>query len=64
MRKELKIGIFLQAIFNILEHFFNVPDLLLGFLVGLGLCFIIIGILPEKAYLRLKKWKKSATKSA
>jgi hypothetical protein len=61
MRKELKIGISLLVIFSILNVIVNAPELLKGFLVGLGFCFIIIGTLPEKTYLRLKNRKKSAT---
>lgn len=59
MRKELFIGIFVQTIYIILSRFFNVPNLFLGFLQGLAICFIIIGILPKEPYSKLKKWKRS-----
>lgn len=58
MRKELLIGIFAQAVYIILSRFFNAPDLFLGFLQGLAVCFIIIGILPQEFYSKLKKWKE------
>ena len=64
MRKELFIGIFAQTSYIILSRFFNVPNLFLGFLQGLAICFIIIGILPQEPYLKLKRWKRSMIKSA
>lgn len=63
MRQELRAGILLQSIYLILDRFFTVPDFILGLLLGLGLCLIIIGILPEKAYTKIKQLKKSTTKS-
>lgn len=66
MRKETKIGILLLVLFNIINFiatdiFPEIPMLhfLLGGLVGLSLCQIVIGILPESAYLKLKNFKKS-----
>lgn len=65
MRKELKIGLLLFAVFNLVNLFVNnrfpeIPALhfILGGLAGLAFCQIIIGILPESAYLKLKKLKK------
>ncbi|MDZ5724414.1 hypothetical protein [Acetobacterium sp. K1/6] len=64
MRKELKIGILLFAIFNLINFFSKnmLPEMpalhfILGGLVGLALCQIIIGILPESTYLKLKNFK-------
>lgn len=62
MKKELKLGILLQAIYLILNRFLNIPNFVLGLLLGLGLCFIIIGILPERAYVRIKQLKGTTTK--
>ncbi|WP_129724253.1 hypothetical protein [Xylanivirga thermophila] len=59
MRKELFIGIFAQAIYIVLSRFFNAPELFLGFLQGLAVCFIIIGILPRESYSKLKEWKRA-----
>ncbi len=66
MRKELKIGILLFAIFNLanlmINHLFpEIPALhfILGGLAGLAFCEIIIGILPETTYLKLKNLKKN-----
>lgn len=64
MKKEVKIGILLFAVFNVLNLIFNeivaetpVLHYLLGGLVGLSLAMIIIGILPESVYLKLKEFK-------
>ena len=62
MKKELRVGILLQTIYLILDRLFNIPDFILGLLLGLGLCLIAIGILPEKAYAKIKQLKKTATK--
>lgn len=62
MRKELFIGIFAQTVYIILSRFFSVPALFLGFLQGLAICFIIIGILPQNPYSKLKRWKRSMIK--
>lgn len=66
MRKELKIGILLFAIFNLANLIVNhlLPEIpilhfILGGLVGLAFCQITIGILPEAAYLKLKNLKKN-----
>ena len=62
MRKELRIGIIAEVVYIILNNFFTVPDLFLGLLEGIAICFIIIGIIPEKAYSKLKEWKRSMIK--
>ena len=62
MKKELRLGILLQAIYLILNRFLNIPNFILGLLLGLGLCFIIIGILPERAYVKIKQLKSTATR--
>ena len=59
MRKELCVGVVLNAIFFALIVVFSVPSLILGVVFSLGICFTIIGILPEHAYTNLKNRKKS-----
>lgn len=54
MKKELRVGILLQVIYLILDRFFNIPDFTLGLLLGLGLCLIVIGLLPEKTHFKIK----------
>ena len=63
MKKELRVGILLQSIYLILNQFLNIPNFILGLLLGLELCLIIIGILPEKAYVKIKQFKNTVTKS-
>ena len=62
MKRELKWGIFLQAIYLILKRFLDIPNFILGILLGLGLCLIIIGILPERIYLKIKQLKGAINK--
>lgn len=66
LKKEVKIGILLFAVFNVLNLIFNeifaeMPTLhfLLGGFAGLSLTMIIIGILPEAVYLKLKDFKSN-----
>lgn len=66
MRKELKIGLLLFAIFNLANLVINhlLPEIpvlhfILGGLAGLAFCQTIIGILPEASYLKLKNLKKN-----
>lgn len=66
MRKEIKIGILFFAIFNILNLIANVIGkeiLALHFFRGgfaaLALVEIIIGLLPESIYLKVKNSKKN-----
>lgn len=66
MRKELKIGLILFALFNLVNLFTNnlFPEVsalhfILGGLAGLAFCETIIGILPETTYTKLKKLKKN-----
>lgn len=33
------------------------PELLLGLLLGLGLVFLVLGLLPEERWRKLRKWK-------
>ena len=58
MRKELQIGLFFGGLAIILSRFFTVPGYILGALLGFGLAFEIVGILPDSVYQRIKKWKR------
>lgn len=65
MRKEVKIGLLLFAVFNIIRYITNeivsevpVIHFFLGGLVGLSLVHLIIGLLPEATYLKLKAFKR------
>ena len=58
MRKELQIGLLLVGTYFVLSRFFPIPGYILGVLLGLGLAFEIVGILPDSVYQRIKRWKK------
>ena len=57
MRKELQIGLLFVAAYIILSRFSPISVYILGALLGFGLAFEIIGILPDNAYQRIKRWK-------
>ncbi len=66
MRKEVKIGLLLFAIFNVLKYITNeivsevpVIHFILGGLVGLSLVHIVIGSLPESTYSKIKAFKRA-----
>lgn len=59
MRTELKIGMLLFSCTLVLRQFADVPEVLMGFSLGLSICFVLIGTLPESAYRRLKRWKRA-----
>lgn len=59
MRSELIIGCTCGGLYIILNRFTTAsPDVLLGALSGIGICFGVIGLLPNTIYNKLKKWKK------
>jgi hypothetical protein len=62
MRRELKIGLGLLAVYFTLGELFEVPSFILGILFGIALCFMTIGVLPVKAYKMLKNRKASLVK--
>ncbi|MDL2233529.1 hypothetical protein LJC63_08150 [Ruminococcaceae bacterium OttesenSCG-928-L11] len=57
IRKESYIGIGLLAAYLLLMRFTPLPDIFLAILLGLGLCAIVIGILPEHIYEKIKLLK-------
>lgn len=63
MRRELqfplKLGFLFYAAALVLKHFFAAPELVMGFLLGLSICFFLLGILPQKRLQNLRAWKKA-----
>lgn len=59
IRKELSVGILCFAVSLILKRFTVTPEFIIGGLMGVSICFEIIGALPDKAYNALKKQKKA-----
>ena len=62
-RKELSIGIIIWLFYTIINRFTTIPNLPAGIIQGIGMALIVVGILPNKAYDRLKSWKESLINS-
>lgn len=58
MRLELKIGLIAFAITKIAEHLFVLPDFVNGLLLGLSIALMVVGLLPERIYAKILKWRK------
>ena len=65
MRKEIRIGVLIFAVYNIIYLITKVIDteivvlhFCLGGLAGLAFVEIIIGLLPESIYFKIKNFKK------
>lgn len=54
MRTESKIGVVLLATSISLKHFITIPEFLSGFLLGVSIVFLIVGLIPESYYLKVK----------
>ena len=59
MRIELRIGLLAAALSFVLMRFTKTPAVVSGLLIGLGLCFLIIGALPVNAYDKITGLKES-----
>lgn len=55
MRTETKIALGLFVVAQALRYFLSTPEFISGLLFGLSLFFLIIGLLPESAYVKLKE---------
>ncbi|MDR2707426.1 MAG: hypothetical protein LBB87_01595 [Nitrososphaerota archaeon] len=64
MKTETKLSMLVLAAFLIANQLFDMPHLLLGILIGVCLCFMLIGLLPEKYYNSLKQFKQKTRKNA
>ncbi|NMA83434.1 MAG: hypothetical protein GX962_06180 [Epulopiscium sp.] len=62
MRREFKIGWAIFVLSLILKQFFDVPEIVMGILLGLGISLLIIGSLYEETHQKLRSWKKSFIK--
>ncbi|MDO4272856.1 MAG: hypothetical protein Q4D16_04230 [Eubacteriales bacterium] len=59
MRKELSIGLLTFALTLTVKQFIDIPELIMGGLLGFSIVFELLGALPEKTYLKVKKFKGS-----
>jgi multisubunit Na+/H+ antiporter MnhE subunit len=62
MKNETKLGMLVLVVFLIANQLLHMQYLLLGLLIGVALCFIIIGGLPEKHYSTIKSFKQKIYK--
>lgn len=58
MRPEFKIGFLFYALTMLFQSFLPVPEFIMGFCLGISICFELIAILPEKTYQKIKEIKK------
>lgn len=58
MKKEMKIGLLLIALFGILNVFFNTPEFILGFIFALAIALVFVGGMREDSYQKMKMRKK------
>lgn len=58
MRKELRIGMLTMSVCYLLKHFFGAPELIYDFFLGIGIAFMLLSFLPEKALLGFKAYKR------
>lgn len=58
MRRELRWGLLCYALPLFLNQLFHVPELFMGLFLGLAICLETVGILPERAYNRIKSFKR------
>ncbi len=57
-RRFAVIGGLCGAVYLTLNNLLpSAPDLLLGLLLGLGVVFLVLGLLPEETWRELRKWK-------
>ena len=59
MKEESRFCIILHAVYLVLNRFIQISDLISGCLLGLSLLFLVMGLMPEKSYLKIKQLKKS-----
>ena len=56
--KETNIGVGFLALYLVLDRFTSLPDLLLGFILGIGISLFLVGMLSQETRERLKGVKK------
>lgn len=59
MRTEIKIALGLYALGTLLRYLLQTSEYVNGFLYGMSLFFMIIGLLPDRVYLKFKTYQKN-----
>lgn len=63
MKKMMHTGLLLYAAALVAQQFINVPEVIMGFTLGLAICFELLGVLmPEETGRKLRNWKRSLFK--
>jgi len=58
-RKFAMLGGLLGAVYLMARHLLpSLPDILMGVILGLGILFFIMALLPEKSRKKIRKWKR------
>lgn len=57
-RFALAGGLFGAVYLSLNNQLPSFPEFLLGLLLGLGLVFLVLGLLPEENWRKLRKWKR------
>ncbi|MDR1159637.1 MAG: hypothetical protein LBK69_03325 [Syntrophomonadaceae bacterium] len=63
MKLTIKIGLLCVVAMNLINQFADIP-FLSGLLAGIGICFLIMGLLPRKMVDALKSWKRTVFRQA
>jgi hypothetical protein len=58
MKRMALIGVVLAAAAIVFRRYVPSADIIQGALTGSGICFIVFGLLPEKAKVKLKELKQ------
>lgn len=57
-RKFAAVGALFGALYLTLNNLLpTVPELLLGLLAGLAMVYLVVSLLPEKSWRKLRGWK-------
>lgn len=57
LNRRMEIGIWLLALYFILNRYGAVSDLIQGMVLGIAAGFILLGLLSERAWEKIKAWK-------
>jgi hypothetical protein len=58
MKLSVKIGLLCVVAMILINQFADIP-FLSGLLAGIGICLLIMGMLPQKSADTLKNWKRA-----
>jgi Na+-transporting NADH:ubiquinone oxidoreductase subunit NqrB len=62
MKSETRLGMVVLAVFLVANQLLKMPHFLLGLLIGVAICFIILGNLPKKQYNVINTFKQKIYK--